>query len=339
MKVGIIGYGGVGKAFIKLLKEKNVNWKIKYILKSDGGLINKHGLDIDKIIRFENDIRLHDKWMPGIDFYDVIDDDIDYLIELTPTNIETGEPALSYIKEALNRGVNVIIGNKGPILKDYKGLKKLADKNGVYLGIGCTVGGALPSISGGLVDCAGANIERIEGVLNGTTNYILNQMKTGEKTYEEALKKAQEIGIAEANPTMDVSGYDTAIKMVILANALMGENITLDKVEIKGIDSVTILDIRTANSRGRKIKLLGSAYRENGKIKVKVGPQEIDEEHPLYSVEGKNKGIYYRTDTLGDITIIGGASGTMNAAAAIFRDIVIHTEQATKSICISEFGR
>jgi homoserine dehydrogenase len=321
MNIGLIGYGGVGKAFIRLLKEKKVSCKVKYILKSDGVLFNAEGLDINKVIEVEENIKAHIDWIKDKDFKNIIDEEIDFLVELTPTNMKTGEPALSYIKEALNKGINVVTGNKGPILNDYQGLNELAKKKGVSLGIGCTTGGALPSITGGTIDCAGATIEEFQGVLNGTTNYILKEMGAKEIEYEEALKKAQELGIAETNPKMDVEGFDTAIKMIILTNALMGEMLTLEDAEIEGITKVTVKDIKDAEKEGKKIKLLGKVFTKEGHIKVKVTPMALEEDHPLYSVEGKNKGVYYRTDTLGDITIIGGASSTRNAAAAILRDI------------------
>ncbi|MGG7178870.1 homoserine dehydrogenase [Clostridium paraputrificum] len=322
MNIGLIGYGGVGKEFIKLLKEKNINCRVKFIIKSDGGLRDDNGIELDEVIIKENSIKSHKMWIKGLNFMDVIDEELDFLVDLTPTNKRTGEPALTYIKEGLKRGINVVTGNKGPILIDYHGLKKLADDNGVDLGIGCTTGGALPSINGGLIDCAGAEIISIEGILNGTTNYILKEMEKNKISYKEALKKAQDIGIAETDPTLDVEGYDTAIKMIILANVLMGSNITLDDVELEGITKVSLNDIGNASKEGKKVKLLGQVYRDNGEVKIKVGPSNIDAEHSLYSVDNKNKGVTFESDTLGRITIIGGASGTKNAAASILRDII-----------------
>jgi len=321
MNIGLIGYGNVGKAFIRLLKEKDLPWKVIYILKSDGGLFNTRGLDINEVIKVEDNIKEYKDWIENIKFENIIDEEIDFLVELTPTDMKTGEPGLSYIKEGLSRGINVVTGNKGPILIDYQNLKELAQRNRVSLGIGCTTGGSLPSITGGLIDCAGAKIEEIQGVLNGTTNYILKEMGTKEIEYEEALKMAQELGIAETNPKMDVEGFDTAIKLVILTNALMAKNLTLEDVEIEGITKVTVKEIKEAENTGMRIKLLGKVFNEEGTTKIKVSPEVLEEDHPLYSVEGKNKGIYYRTDTLGDITIIGGASSPRNAAAAILRDI------------------
>lgn len=324
MKIGLIGYGGVGQAFIKLIHERRPDIKVIYILKSDGGIFNKDAINLEAIIN--KDIKENENWIDNLNFNDVKNEDIDYLIELTSTNIETGEPALSFIKTALSKGINVVTGNKGPILLEYKKLKNLAEKTGAYLGIGCTVGGALPSISCGKYDVAGAKIESIEGVLNGTTNYILNAMKCENKTYEEALDYAKEIGIAEKDPYLDVEGYDTAIKTIILSNALMGSDLSLDDAKVEGITGVTLEDIMGAESRGRKIKLVGQALREDGIVKVRVNPRELDENSPLFFVEGKNKGVFYKTDILGDITLIGGASAPENAAASILRDIYINED-------------
>lgn len=324
MKMGLIGYGNVGKALIKLIHERKLPIEVKYILKSDGGILNKDGLNLGEIV--DKNIKDDSHWIDNLSFSELIDEDIDYLVELTSTNIKTGESALSFIKTALSKGINVVTGNKGPILLEYKKLKTLAEKTGVYLGIGCTVGGALPSISCGKYDAAGAKIESIEGVLNGTTNYILNAMKFENKTYEEALNNAKEIGIAEKDSYLDVKGYDTAIKTIILSNALMGSDLSLDDAEIEGITGVTLEDIRKADSKGRKIKLVGQAFRENGIVKVRVKPKELDENSPLFFVEGKNKGVFYKTDILGDITVIGGASAPENAAASILRDIYINED-------------
>lgn len=324
MKVGLIGYGKVAKEFIKLVYERRLPIDFKYVLKSNGGVFNKDGLDIEKLIN--SDIKKNKNWIDKLSFEDVKNEDIDYLIELTSTNIETGEPALSFIKTALSKGINVVTGNKGPILLEYKNLKAISEGNGAYLGIGCTVGGALPSISLGEYGAAGAEIKEIQGVLNGTTNYILNAMRCENKSYEESLKHAQDIGIAEKNPYLDVEGYDTAIKTIILSNALMGSNLTLKDAEIEGITSVSLEDIKRVNERRKKIKLIGQAIKENGKVKVRVSPMEVDEDSPLFFIEGKNKGVFYKTDILGDITVIGGASSPKNAAASVLRDIYINED-------------
>lgn len=335
MDVGLIGFGGVGQALIKLLinkklyfiKKYNLNINIKYIIKSDGGIYNSKGINLEEILSFINinkSIKEHELWIDNLDIDKIIkNNDIDTIVELTATNIETGEPGLTHIKKALLNNINVITGNKGPILLAYKELKELANKNGVNLKVGCTTGGALPSICGGIYDVAGSEIQLIEGILNGTTNYILSKMTNDDITYEEALKDAQKHGIAESNPKLDVLGYDTACKIIILSNVLKDTNIKLNDIEIEGITEVKLEYLRELKRKNKKLKLIGRVQSLADKINAYVKLIEIDESHPLYFVDYKNKGIYFKTDTLGDISIIGGASGTMNAAASILRDIII----------------
>lgn len=335
MNIGLIGFGRVGQALIKLLIDKesyllqkyNLKIKVKYIIKSNGGIYNPSGINLSEILKFigENiSITCHNEWKDNLNINDIIDNnDIDTLVELTSTNIETGEPGLTHIRKSLKNNINVVTGNKGPILLDYKNLKVLSDSNNVELKVGCTTGGALPSINGGIYDIAGSEIQSIEGILNGTTNYILSKMANDNIDYKEALLEAQKDGIAEANPSLDVLGYDTASKIIILSNVLMNSDLKLEDLKVNGIEEVRIDDIKKVKRKGNKIKLIGKVYKKDNLVKAYVKPIEIDENHPLYCVDYKNKGIYYKTDTLGDISIIGGASGTMNAAASILRDIIL----------------
>ncbi|SDP43865.1 homoserine dehydrogenase [Clostridium gasigenes] len=329
MDIGVIGFGGVGKAFIELLimKKDKIDIKVKYIIKSNGGIYNSNGINIEELIDFVNSgksICEYSKWTEkDITINTIIKNrDVDTLVELTGTNIEDGEPGYTHIKLALENGINVVTGNKGPILLYYNELKDIAYNNNVQLGIGCTTGGALPSINGGLLDTAGAEILSIEGVLNGTSNYILKEMYDKKIEYSVALEEAQKMGIAEANPKLDVDGFDTASKILILANVLMGYRKSISDIYIKGISEITADEVNLSISKGEKIKLIGMVYKEDNCIKCKVEPKSLKSTHPLYFVDGKNKGVYYKTDTLGDISIVGGASGTINSAASILRDII-----------------
>lgn len=337
MDIGLIGFGGVGQAFIKLLVEKknyifekyNLDIKVKYIIKSDGGIYKSNGIDLEELLEFINKnkiINKHILWKENLNFKDIIKNkDIDTLVELTSTNIETGEPGLTHIKKALESKINVVTGNKGPIILNYNELKKIAEENSVNLKVGCTTGGALPSINGGIYDVAGSEIKSIEGILNGTTNYILSKMSNEDITYEDALKAAQEYGIAEANPSLDVLGYDTACKIIILSNVLKDTNIQLSDIEVQGITEVKLEYLRELKRKNKKLKLIGKVESLENGVNAYVKLMQIDESHPLYSVDYKNKGVYFKTDTLGDISIIGGASGTINAAASILRDILLIT--------------
>lgn len=329
MDIGLIGFGGVGRAFIELLimKKEKIDIKVKYIINSKGGIYNSKGINIEELIEFLNKNKLISQYYQWIDKDITIEtiiknNDINTLVELTNTNIENGEPGYTHMRLALENKINVVTGNKGPILLHYNKLKDIATYNSVQLGIGCTTGGALPSINGGLIDCAGAEILSIEGILNGTSNYILKEMYDKKINYKLALQEARKIGIAESNPKLDVEGFDTASKILILANVLMGCKKSISDIEIKGITEITEDDISLSILSGEKIKLIGKVYKEENCIKCEVGPRSLKSTHPLYSVDGKNKGVYYNTDTLGDISISGGASGVINAAASILRDII-----------------
>lgn len=334
MRIGIIGYGGVGRALVKLIEDKkdyllneNIEIVINYIIGSNGGIYDKNGIDLEKIIEFsKTNTDLCGYPFGGsldINFEKIISNkDVDFIIEMTPTNIKNGEPALTYIKSSLENGINVVTSNKGPILLEYRMLKTIAIEKNVGLGIGCTTGGALPTISGGLINMAGAEIKSIEGILNGTTNFILKDMEENSTTYLESLNKAKELGIAEANSSLDVEGWDTATKLLILTNVLMDEEKRLEDIKVEGITNITPEEIKEAKSENKKYKLVGKAIKENGIISMIVKLEKLDISNPLYIVDGKNKAVRYTSDSLGDLTLIGGASGLIPAAASILRDII-----------------
>ncbi|WP_300382387.1 homoserine dehydrogenase, partial [Clostridium sp.] len=275
MDIGLIGYGGVGKAFIKLLvdkrdflKEKGIVIKVKYIIKSNGGIYIKEGIDLEEGIALEDDITKHKYFNKDININTIIGNkDIDTLVELTNTDLETGGVGLNHIILALENKINVVTGNKGPIVLDYNNLKDIADKNNVKLLFGCTTGGALPTLNAGTYDIAGSEITKIEGILNGTSNYILTEMYENNDDYEVVLKKAIKEKIAEKNYSYDVEGYDTAAKVLIVANALMEANLKLKDIKIDGITKVTKEEILIEKQKGNKPKLIGNIYKEENKIK------------------------------------------------------------------------
>lgn len=334
MRIAIIGYGGVGRAFLELLinkkdelSQEGINPQVNYVISSKGGVYDSQGIDIEKFVDFSKTNKDITTYPIGgsqdVTFNSLlINKDVDVLIEMTPTNVKTGEPGITYISKSLESGFHVVTANKGPILLAYKKLNELAAKNNVQLGIGCTSGGALPTINGGIVDMAGSTIMSIEGVLNGTTNFILNEMENNGVEYHDALKKAQELGIAETDPTLDVEGWDTATKLLILTNVLMNEEKTLDNIEVEGITSIKVANIQEAAEKGQKYKLVGKTIRKEDNLKMYVRLERLNPDNPLYGVDGKNKAVRYTSDTLGDLTIIGGASGVTPAAASILRDLI-----------------
>lgn len=334
MRIGIIGFGGVGKAFVNLLNSKkrelqneNINIEIIYIIDVNGGVHNPNGININNFINhinnggelelFENDGNTN------VNFNMLIKNrDVDMIIEMTHTNKETGEPGMTHIIEALKNNINVVTSNKGPIMLAYSKLYKIAKKNKVQLGIGCTTGGALPTINSGIIELAGSNIMEIEGILNGTTNFILKEMQDNEITYEDALKKAKELGIAETDPSLDVEGWDTAIKLLILTNVLLKQEKKLSDIKVEGITKLDVKNVKIASEEGKKYKLIGKTMVRDNEIEMEVKLEKIDKNHLLFNVDNKNKGIRFISDTLGDLVVIGGASGVIPAAASILRDMV-----------------
>lgn len=333
MRIGIIGLGGVGRAFLSLLNDKSdelmtmgVRPEIVFALNSSSGCYREHGIDIKELLvhlESSRDLSILDGGFQGRDIHGLLDiSGLDFLIEATPTDKITGEPALSHILSALGRGINVVTANKGPVMLDYRRLKDLADTMGVSLGIGCTAGGALPTISSGQYDLLGARVTGIRGVLNGTTNYILTLMEEEGLEYAEALRKAQAEGIAETDPAMDVEGWDTAIKLIIIANAIMGSNLKLQDASVVGIQNLKLDDVKKAVAEHKKLKLIGKLQKATDTWKVTVAPEAVNKDDIFFGVNGKNKGIQYITDTLGEIAILGGASNLKGAAASLLRDLL-----------------
>lgn len=190
------------------------------------------------------------------------------------------------------------------------------------MGIGCTTGGALPTINAGLIDLAGAKIHSIEGVLNGTSNFILEEMEENFIDYTKALNKAQELGIAETDPSFDVEGKDSAVKLLILTNVLLGLDKKISDIEIKGITDIKIEDVRRLKEAGKRYKLVCRTVLGEDKVTMSVRPEIVSSDNIFYHVTGKNKGVNYKTELLGDLFIMGGASGTRPAAGALLRDLI-----------------
>ena len=335
MRIALIGFGGVGKALLRLLEEKRevlaaegIDPKVTWILASRGGIYREEGVCWSQLAgHLEQGGGVFD-FPQGGSRENTIQrflerPDVDVAIDLLPTNKETGQPGLDCARRLLFAGVHVILADKGPAMVGYRELAALARAHGAQLGLGCTTGGALPSINGGIMDLAGAEIQSIEGVLNGTTNFILREMEETGCTYAQALAEAQACGIAEADPSLDVEGWDTAGKLLILTNVLMGEQKTLADISVTGITALTPEEIQAARQQGRKYKLVGRTIREGtGELKMAVAPEALPPDHPLFGADGKNKAVRYTSDTLGDLTLMGGASGVTPAAASVLRDVI-----------------
>jgi homoserine dehydrogenase len=245
----------------------------------------------------------------------------DTLVEASFTNLDTGEPALGYIQKALHKGMHVVTTNKGPIALHLPELRQIAKANNAQIGFEGTVMSGTPALRVGRDLLLAAGITQIQGILNGTTNFILTQMENG-ATYEKALAEAQALGYAEADPTGDVEGYDAAGKVVILSNLILDANIKLDDVDCQGITQLTPGDIEQANKEGKRWKLIGSIELAENKVTASVRPTKIPHQHPLASVGGATNAITFSTNTLGDVTLIGPGAGRVETGYALINDLL-----------------
>jgi len=343
MRVIVCGFGRVGRAFARLAVEKSARLRsacgmelsIVGIGELAGSLHRPEGLDAaeaaDAFERgggFAGHPALEPAWR-GIDLVRAARADL--LVETTPTDAQTGEPAASHVREALERGMHVASANKGPFIRAYRELARLARESGAALKVSAAAAAALPTLDVARTCLAGAEILSIEGVLNGTTNFILSRMRTGERTYEEALAEAQALGIAETDPALDVEGVDSANKLALIASVCMDADLRPEDVSRAGIAGIPAARVRGAAEEGKILRLVASARREaDGSVAARVAPEALPPDHPLAGVDGAEKGITYATDTMDRITVSGGKSDPKGAAAALLKD-VINVHRASSS--------
>jgi homoserine dehydrogenase len=340
MRIILVGWGIVGQGFAKILlrrkKELVRNYgfrpRIVAIVDMGGAATNPRGLDLERMLSLKAEngtvAASRENGSLGMSALDVIESvEAEAMVEVTPTNIEDGEPSLSHIKTAFKTGKHVVTTNKGPLALALPALTELANYNNVHLRFSGTVGGGTPILEFAKNCLKGDRIVSIRGILNGTTNYILSEMDENHITFQEALKAAQKLGYAEADPTMDVDGIDAAAKLVIMANWIMDKKVTLKDVKVTGICDVTLQDLEDAAAKGSTMKLIGSI--EEG---LKVEPTQISRHDPL-CVGGALNATTYVSEFAGEQTIIGIGAGGLETASAVLRDLIdIKQNIATKMI-------
>lgn len=330
MRIILVGFGVVGKGVASILarrysekvKDYGFNPKIVAIADIDGAVINPRGLSTEKleVIRkrgfpISKDPDFGHPKMSALEVIKSVEAEV--VVEITPVNIKNGEPALSHITEAFKTGKHVVTTNKGPLALAMPALTELADYNNVYLRFSGTVGGGTPMLEFAKRCLAGDKILAIRGILNGTTNYILTEMSQNRVTFQEALMNAQKLGYAEREPSMDIDGFDTACKVVILANWIMNKKITLKDVDRTGIRDVSLQALDEASKRGNTIKLIGSIDGD----RPTVQPTEIPKNNPL-CVSGVLNAVTFFTEFAGEQTLVGRGAGGMETASAILRDLL-----------------
>jgi homoserine dehydrogenase len=334
VRVLVCGFGRVGRSFARLLAAKRALAERGYGLALDlvgvgelsGSVLDPHGLPPDDTAAFfeaRGGFAGHPHGRAGWRGLDLVREaEADVLVETTPTDIKTGEPALAHVRAALGRGLHVASANKGPFIRHYRELRLLAARHGAALKLSAAAAAALPTLDVAQTCLAGAEILAIEGVLNGTSNFILTRMRGGEE-YAAALAEAQRLGIAEPDPTLDVEGYDTANKLALIANVCVDADLGPDDVERTGITGLTAGEVRGAAAGGRVYRLVGRAARDaGGRVRARVAPEALPADHPLAAVDGAEKAITYTTDTMHRVTVMGGKSDPRGAAAALLKDIL-----------------
>src|SRR3954469_18555931 len=232
------------------------------------------------------------------------------------------EPAREYVLRALESGRHVVTANKQLLSQFGEEIYDAARQGGVQLRFEAAVGGVVPAIRVMAETLAAAHIERVHGIVNGTTNYILTEMARTGATYEEALGQAQELGYAEADPSEDVSGKDAAAKMAILARLAFNAPVHVDQVPYEGIERVTPDDIAYARDLGLSLKLVGSAERLDGGIAVHVYPAFLYGGHPLATVDGAFNAVTIESPAITEITLSGPGAGGAQTASAVLGDVI-----------------
>ena len=328
-KIIIMGFGSVGQGIAQsialkkaMIKDKyGVELKVVAAVDSSSSAINQDGLEEMLLIHSKNSEGKLSSYpdygseVSGLDVLDAVEYDL--LMEATPTNIETAEPALSLTHKAFKQGKDVVTSNKGHLAIKFKEITKAAEDNGVEFKYEASVGGAMPIINFSRETLSSCGIKSIIGILNGTTNYILSRMTSEGSTYDITLKESQELGIAETDPTQDVEGIDAACKTVILANSLLGIDATYDDVEVNGISNITSHAINLADKDGYLIKLIAEVSPNT----LKVSPRLV-KKGSTYDVSGTLNMATIKTDLAGDVTVMGLGAGSLETASAMLTDVI-----------------
>lgn len=320
IKIALLGLGTVGSGVKNILEEKHELLSQRLLEKTG----TDKSIEISKIlVRDVNKDYGVDKALLTTDYKEILDDkEISIVVEL----IGGENPATEYMLEAMKAKKHVVTANKLAIAKSNGSLEQAAKENNVSFMYEASVAGTIPVIRVMNDSLVGNSISKISGIINGTTNYILTKMTNENQSFEAALKKAQELGFAEADPSSDIDGDDAMYKIAILSKLAFGNWVRLEDISKKGITEVTINDIEEAKRKGKKIKFLAQAEKNGDKIEVSVSPREIDNTHPLANVDGSMNAVYIDCDNAGEIMLQGAGAGSRPTASAVVSDIFAISE-------------
>lgn len=331
--IALLGFGNVLRAFAALLERKNdyigltEGIKLRVVgiaTNSKGSCINADGIDLKRALELVN----NGEPLSTLHIGEPIEDSFDFIkrvpataiLEATWLDPETGQPATDYCRSVLESGKHLVTANKGPVAFAHQQLSTLAAQHDLAFFYESTVMDGIPVHSVRREALLGLEVKRIRGILNSTTNSILTRLEEG-VSFDDALKEMQELGLAEADPTNDIEGWDAAIKINVLANLFMGADMRPSDVDRTGIVDVNIYDAQTAVKNGQRIKLVCEATRANdGTITASVKPTHVPLTDPLSNVNSTAASISIDTDVLPNVTIIGGPSNPTTTAYGMLVD-------------------
>jgi homoserine dehydrogenase len=310
MNLAVLGAGAVGSSVAELAGE--YGHTVTALADSRSAAVDPDGIDVESAL----DRKDSEGVVGDSDPEHAIDGSYDVLVEVTPTTLGDAQPGFGHVQAALERDRHVVLANKGPVAERYGEVRALADESEGSIRFEATVGGAIPVLST-IEEFGPGQITAVRGVLNGTANFILSRMAAEGLGYDHVLAEAQDLGVAEADPTFDVEGTDAALKCVIVANVLSnGRELTLDDATVEGIHELPASALELAREDGRTIRLIGEV--ENGS--ARVGPRLVPEDSAM-AVSGTRNIVQFETTHAGSLYTSGRGAGGPETASAIFADI------------------
>ena len=341
MNIGLIGYGGVNRALVEIIKEQREalyqqhGLQLRICFVSDlflGSAQDENGLDLQALLDLPREQGALTALPGGSDqpHTELLIEQgcVDIIAEATFTNPDSGQPAISYCEQALAKGIHIVTTNKGPAALAGKRLRALAQANDCgFLFEGAVMSGT-PVLNLAELTLAANPIHSFSGILNGTCNYIIEQMEQG-VSQAEAITQAQSLGYAEADPTADIEGFDVMLKVAILAQQLLGLEGDKDQVERSGITELTVEDVQAALQENCRWKLIGEAVPlGDGQFDLSVGLKKLPATHPLAGITGPTNALCLDTALLGPVTISGAGAGRIETGFALLSDILrVHRKQ------------
>lgn len=348
LRVLLLGCGNVGRGLVRLLAVERDRYPgldgldiqvVGITTGTRGSVANEPGVDLVRALSDLESGGHFSSQNPDLVDLDslraVRELDYDVLVELTPLSIANhGEPAISHLRAALERSRHVVTANKGPFAYAYRDLMRLASSRGVRLLHESTVMDGAPVLNLVHHTLKGCRIQALEGILNSTTNYVLSRMEEG-LTLKEAVELAQLQGYAEADPALDLQGWDAAAKICVLGNAFMEADLEPSKVDRQGIENVTAADLQEVAVRGDRLKLICRAQRGEGGVTARVAVEAVPPGHPLFSVSGTGNALRITTDLMAPILVVQDNPGVKDTVYGVVGDLITVAE----TIAMERTGR